>query len=84
VEWDTLHQLFRNASEGLSYPKGASREVLLQSIVLAIITVIGLQIVEKGLCFLHPKTIVGFLKLVHFVNASQWIPSHSPWKFLRV
>jgi hypothetical protein len=57
-------QLIRKASEGLPYSKGTSGEALLQSIVLAIITAIGLQIVEKGLCFLRPKTVASFLKLV--------------------
>jgi hypothetical protein len=32
--------------------------------VLAIIKAMGLQTVEKGLCFLRPETVVGFLKLV--------------------
>jgi hypothetical protein len=40
------------------------REASLYSIVLAIITMMGLQTVEQGLCFLHLETIVGFLKLV--------------------
>jgi hypothetical protein len=34
------------------------------SIVLAIITVMGLQTVGKGLCFLLPKPVAGFLMLV--------------------
>jgi hypothetical protein len=36
----------------------------LQSIVLAVITVMGLQTMEKGICSLLPETVVSFLKLV--------------------
>jgi hypothetical protein len=52
------------ASEGLTYLKGTNKKASLQSIVLVVITAIGLQTMEKGLCFLRPKTIAGFLKLV--------------------
>jgi hypothetical protein len=36
----------------------------LQSIVLAIITVMELQTVEKVICFLRSDTVAGFLMLV--------------------
>jgi hypothetical protein len=35
----------------------------LQSIVMAVITVMGIQTMEQGLCFLFPEIIAGFLKL---------------------
>jgi hypothetical protein len=41
VEWDALGQLMRKARERSPYPKEA-REVLLQSIVLGVITAMGL------------------------------------------
>jgi hypothetical protein len=46
------------------FPKEASGEASLQSIVLAVITAMGLYTMEKGICFLRPKTIVDFLILV--------------------
>jgi hypothetical protein len=46
------------------FPKGASGEALLQSIVLAVIIAMGLQTVEKGICFLRPETVACFLMLV--------------------
>jgi hypothetical protein len=48
VEWDDLGQLIRKTSEGLPFPKGASGEVSLQSIVLTVITAMGLQTVKKA------------------------------------
>jgi hypothetical protein len=48
----------------ITLPEGANGEASLQSIVLAVITAMGLQTMLKGLCFLRPGTIVGFLELV--------------------
>jgi hypothetical protein len=39
--------------------------------------------VEKGLCSILPKTVVGFLELVELCKGLAGIPSHSPWKCLR-
>jgi hypothetical protein len=46
------------------FSKEASREVSLQSIVLAVITAMGLHTVEKSLCFLYPESVAGFLMLM--------------------
>jgi YD repeat-containing protein len=56
VEWDALGQLIRKASEELPYPKRASGEASLQSIMLVVITAMGLQTVEKDYAsfFLKP------------------------------
>jgi hypothetical protein len=64
VEWDAIDQLIQKTSEGLPFSKGASGEASLQTIVLSVITAVGLQTMEKGLCFLRPDTIVGFFELV--------------------
>jgi hypothetical protein len=64
VEWDDLGQLIRKATEGLPYLKGASGQASLHSILLAVITVMGLQTVEQGICFFRPKIVAGLLKLV--------------------
>jgi hypothetical protein len=50
--------------------KGASGEASLQIIVLVVIIVMGLQTMEKGICFLRPSTVVSFLELVDLVMAS--------------
>jgi hypothetical protein len=46
------------------FPKGANGEASLQSIVLAVIIAMWLQTVEKGICFIRPETVSGFLMLV--------------------
>jgi hypothetical protein len=56
-----IGQLIRKTSEGLPFPKGANGEVSMQSIVP---TVMGLQTVEKGICFLRSGTVVGSPELV--------------------
>jgi hypothetical protein len=61
-----LDQLIRKASVGKSFPKRASGEASLQSII----TTMGLQTVQKGLCFLRTQTVAGFLMLVELCNAS--------------
>jgi hypothetical protein len=48
VEWDTLDQLIRKSSEEFPFPKGANGEASLKSIVLAVITVMGLENVKKA------------------------------------
>jgi hypothetical protein len=65
VEWDTLGQVIRKARERLPYPKGASGEAPL----LGYREVLGSNCCDGSsnegfLCFLHPKTVVGILKLV--------------------
>jgi hypothetical protein len=64
VEWDALGQLIRKDSEGLPYPKGQAGSESLQSIVLAIITAMGLQTVQKFICTLLLETVAGFPKLL--------------------
>jgi hypothetical protein len=46
------------------FSKEASREASLQSIVLAVITAMGLQTLEKILCFLCSESVAGFLMLM--------------------
>jgi hypothetical protein len=42
VVWDALGQLIRKTSEGLPFSKGASGEASMQSILLDVITMMGL------------------------------------------
>jgi hypothetical protein len=46
------------------FPKATNEEGSQQSIMLAVFTAMELHIMEKGICYLRPKTVVGFLMLV--------------------
>jgi hypothetical protein len=50
-----------------------------QSIVLVVITVMGLQTMEKGLCFLRPETAAGFLMLVELCKGLVSSLCHHMW-----